>query len=148
MGCDRMMKYSDIGRLILAVFSTVGGFIASLFGGWDASIGTLLIFMASDFILGVIAAGIFRVSKNTENGGLESRAGWKGLCRKFGTLLVILIACRLDILLGTSYIRDAVVICYICNECISILENLALIGVPVPEGIKNALEILKNKEEK
>lgn len=143
-----MAKYSETGRYIIAFLSAAGGFIASLFGGWDTSIITLLIFMAADFALGIIAAGVFRVSKNTENGGLESRAGWKGLCRKFGTLLVVLIACRLDILLGTSYIRDAVVICYICNECISVIENLALIGVPVPEGVRDALEILKNKEEK
>lgn len=143
-----MAKYSETGRYIIAFLSAVGGFIASLFGGWDTSIVTLLIFMAADFALGIIAAGVFRVSKNTENGGLESRAGWKGLCRKFGTLLVVLVACRLDILLGTSYIRDAVVICYICNECVSVIENLALIGVPVPEGVRDALEILKNKEEK
>lgn len=141
------MKYSEIGNILLMVFSGAMGFAASLFGGWDTSVITLLIFMIVDFALGVTAAGIFKVSKNTENGGLESRAGWKGLCRKFGTLAVVLIACRLDMLLGTSYIRDAVVICYICNECISIAENLALVGVPVPKKLTEALEILKNKED-
>lgn len=141
------MKYSETGNIFLVLFSGVMGFLASLFGGWDKSIITLIIFMIVDFFLGVTAAGVFKVSKNTENGGLESRAGWKGLCRKFGTLAVVLIACRLDMLLGTSYIRDTVVICYICNECISVTENLALIGVPVPQRLTDALEILKNKED-
>lgn len=143
-----MMKYNEIGNIILTAFSAAAGYVASLFGGWDTSIMTLLIFMAADFLLGIIVAGVFRLSKNTASGGLESRAGWKGLCRKFGTLLVVLVACRLDLFIGSSYIRDAVVICYICNECISLTENLALIGVPVPERIKSALEIIKNREEK
>ncbi len=141
------MKYSETGNIFLVLFSGAMGFVASLFGGWDTSVITLLIFMIVDFSLGVTVAGVFKVSKNTENGGLESRAGWKGLCRKFGTLAVVLIACRLDMLLSTSYIKDAVVICYICNECISIAENLALIGVPVPKRLTDALEILKGKED-
>ena len=60
----------------------VGSLFASLFGGWDAAIVTLIIFMAVDYITGLIVAGVFHASNKSPNGSLESRAGWKGLCRK------------------------------------------------------------------
>ena len=62
---------------------------------------------------------------------LESRAGWKGLCRKGMTLLFVLIAVRLDLLMGTNYLRDAVCIAFIANEALSILENAGLMGMPL-----------------
>ena len=66
----------------------VGSFIASLFGGWDAALVTLLTFMVIDYISGLVVAGVFHNSKKTENGALESKAGWKGLCRKCMTSLI------------------------------------------------------------
>ena len=69
----------------------VGGFIASLFGGWDAALITLMIFMGIDYLTGLIVAGVFHASEKTADGTLESRAGWKGLCRKGVTLLVVLV---------------------------------------------------------
>ena len=84
---------------ILSVIGVAGSFIASLFGGFDAALVTLLIFMGIDYVTGLIVAGIFHASKKTENGMLESRAGWKGLCRKGVTLLVVLVACRLDLVM-------------------------------------------------
>lgn len=125
----------------------VGGIIASLFGGWDAALITLVIFMSVDYITGLIVAGVFHASKKTENGTLESRAGWKGLCRKGATLLVVLIACRLDLVMGSNFIRDAVVIAFIANEVISIIENAGLMGVPIPAVIVKAIEVLKKKSE-
>ena len=71
----------------------VGGFIACLFGGWDAALITLMIFMGIDYLTGLIVAGVFHASEKTADGTLESRAGWKGLCRKGVTLLVVLVAC-------------------------------------------------------
>ena len=91
----------------------VGSFIASLFGGWDAGLTTLLLFMGIDYASGLIVAGIFHNSKKTESGALESRAGWKGLCRKGMTLLFVLIAHRLDLAIGVDYIRNAVIIGFI-----------------------------------
>lgn len=73
----------------------VGSLIASAFGGWDAALITLILFMAIDYISGLLVAGVFHNSKKTETGTLESRAGWKGLCRKGMTLLFVLIAYRL-----------------------------------------------------
>ena len=122
-----------------------GGAIAALFGGWDAAIATLLIFMGIDYVTGLMVAGIFHRSAKSETGALESRAGWKGLCRKGMTLLIIIIAHRLDLMLGTTVIRDAVVIAFVANETISIIENAELMGVPIPAAIVKAIDVLNAK---
>lgn len=136
------MKVLDI---ICAILGAIGGAIATAFGGWTHSLTTLLIVMAADYVTGLIVAGVFKKSPKTETGGLESKAGWKGLFRKGGTLLVVLIACRLDIELGTTYIRDAVVIAFIVNEVVSLVENVGLMGVPIPKPILEGIDILKKK---
>ena len=123
----------------------VGGFIASLFGGWDAALITLLMFMIIDYISGLIVAGVFHNSNKTETGTLESKAGWKGLCRKCMTLLFVLIAYRLDLALGVAYIRDAVIIGFMANELISIVENAGLMGLPLPPVITKAIDVLTKK---
>ena len=117
---------------ICTAIGVAGSFIASLFGGWDAALATLVIFMAIDYVTGLIVAGVFHNSGKTENGALESRAGWKGLCRKGVSLLVVLVACRLDLITGTNFIRDAVVIAFVANETISIVENAGLMGINIP----------------
>ena len=94
-----------------------------------ASLQTLLIFMAIDwFTGGFLLPAVFKKSPKSENGTLESRAGWKGLCRKGMTMLFVLIGARLDILVGTGYFRDAVCIAFIANEALSIIENAGLMG--------------------
>ena len=123
----------------------VGGFITALFGGWDEALITLIIFMAIDYVSGLAVAGIFHNSKKTDSGALESRAGWKGLCRKCVTLLFVLIAYRLDLVIGTSYIRGAVIIAFIANELISIVENAGLMGIPMPDVITKAIDVLTKK---
>lgn len=130
---------------VTTAFGVVGGFIASRFGGWDAALTTLVIFMGIDYVTGLIVAGVFHNSGKTESGALESRAGWKGLCRKGVTLLIVLVAARLDIALGSTFIRDAVVIAFIANETISIIENAGLMGIPIPRVIINAIEVLQKK---
>lgn len=132
---------------VLSMVGVLGSAVTSLFGGFDAALETLVIFMAADYVTGLVVAGIFHNSGKTENGALESRAGWKGLCRKGVTLLVVLVACRLDLVIGSNFIRDAVIIAFIANEAISIVENAGLMGIPVPEAVVKAIEVLKNKEE-
>ena len=134
-------------EMIYGTLGVVGAAIASYFGGWTSAMTTLLIFMAVDYITGIVVAGVFHNSGKTENGGLESRAGWKGLCRKGMTLLIVLIAARIDMLLDTTYFRDGTAIAFIANETLSIIENAGLMGVPIPEPVKRAIEILKNKSE-
>lgn len=134
-------------ELICTALGVLGSFIASLFGGWDAGMITLIIFMVVDYITGLIVAGVFKNSTKTESGALESRAGWKGLCRKGVTLLIVLVSYRLDILIGTSYIRDAVIIGFCANEAISIIENAGLMGIPLPAVISKAIDLLTKKSE-
>ena len=133
---------------LCTMIGMVGSFITSLFGGFDSALVTLLIFMTLDYISGIIVAGVFKKSQKTANGALESGAGWKGLCRKGMTLVIVLIAVRLDIVIGTTYIRDAVCIAFIANETISIIENAGLMGVPIPAAITKAIEVLKDKTDK
>ena len=132
-------------HIFSGILGTIGGAIASAFGGWDAALQTLLIFMGIDYLTGLIVAGVFHKSSKTESGALESRAGWKGLCRKGVTLLIVLVACRLDMIINSNFIRDAVVIAFVTNETISIIENAGLMGVPIPAVIVKAIEVLKKK---
>jgi toxin secretion/phage lysis holin len=124
----------------------VGGGIAAFFGGWDAALATLILFMAVDYVTGLLVAGLFQNSGKSESGALESRAGFKGLCKKGVELLVVLVACRLDLVMGSNFIRDAVIVAFVVNETISIIENAGLMGVPIPEVITNAIEVLKNMD--
>lgn len=123
----------------------VGGVIATALGGWDVGLQTLVIFMCIDYLMGLVVAGVFHQSKRTEDGTLESRAGWKGLVRKGVTLLIVLVAVQLDKVIGSSFIRDSVVIGFIANESISIIENAGLMGIPIPDVIRNAIEVLKKE---
>lgn len=132
---------------VCTMIGVVGSTIAALFGGWDAALITLVIFMAVDYITGLIVAGVFHHSNKTAGGALESSAGWKGLLKKGVTLLIVLVACRLDIIIGSNFIRDAVVIGFIANETISIVENAGLMGVPIPAVITRSIEILKRKSD-
>lgn len=133
---------------LLGILGAVGAAIASYFGGWSSSMTTLLIFMAIDYLTGVICAGVFNASPKTENGALESRAGFKGLIRKGVILLIILIAARIDLMLGTTYFRDGTCIAFILNELLSIIENAGLMGIKMPAIITKMVEVLQKKSEK
>ncbi len=137
------MKYK-----ILTITALIGSAIAELFGGWDMALQTLVIFMAVDWITGgILLPGVFGKSPKSTNGAMESHAGWKGLCRKAMTLLYVLIAARLDALMHTDYLRDAVCIGFIANEVLSIAENAGLMGLPMPSCIKKGIDILKTNAE-
>ena len=134
---------------LVTIVSICGGAVATLFGGWNAAMTTLVIFMTADFITGLLVAGVFKKSGKTGNGKLKSDVGWQGLTRKGVTLALVLIAYRLDITLGTAYIKDAVIIGFITNELISITENVGLMGIKLPAIIANTIDVLdKRKEDK
>ena len=134
-----------IKNIICTVLGVIGAAISNLFGGWDAALTTLIIFMAIDYASGIIVAGVFHKSSKSDTGGLNSHIGWQGICRKGITLAIVLIACRLDLLIGTSYIKDAVIIAFCANELISIVENAGLMGLPIPNVITKAIDVLKEK---
>lgn len=130
---------------IISAIGAAGAYIAHFFGGWDSALTTLVVFMAVDYITGLLVAAVFHKSPKTATGTLESRVGWKGLCRKGVTLLIVLVACRLDVVAGTNFLRDTAVIAFIVNETLSIIENAGLMGIPIPKAITNVVDTLKNK---
>lgn len=123
----------------------VGALFAKLFGGFDSTVITLFIFMAADYISGLICAGVFKKSPKSKNGALESHAGFKGLVRKGIILIIVLLSYRLDIITGQNFIADGVIIAFITNEAISITENAALMGIPMPAPLIKAIDILKTE---
>ena len=138
-----MEKISNLKNVVCYICGVFTAIITNCFGGWSGAMTTLLIFMAIDYITGIVVATVFKKSGKSATGGLESRAGWKGLCKKGVTLVIVLVAYRLDLLIGTSYIKDAVVIAFCTNELISIIENAGLMGVPIPDTITETIDVLK-----
>ena len=133
---------------ILTLIGSVGSFFSFLFGGFDKLLIALIVFMVIDFLSGLILAIVFKNSNKTKNGRLSSEAGIKGLAKKIFILFIVAVGTQLDLVLGVSFVRDGVVIAFISMEGLSILENVALAGVPVPKLIKNALEVLNKKDNK
>lgn len=121
------------------------GLLSWLVGGFDTPILALIICMAVDYVTGLIVAGVFHNSPKTAGSGLDSQVGWKGLARKFVTLLIVVIANLMDVMLGLAYIRDAVIIGFCANECISVLENAGHMGLPIPKVLIRAIEELSAK---
>ncbi len=141
------MNFNEIKLSVCTFLGVAGGIITQALGGWSEDIVTLLIFMAVDFVTGLIVAGVFKASGKTESGAISSKASFKGLCKKCVMLMFVLLAHRLDMAVGADYIRSATVIGFMLNELISIVENAGLMGLPLPEVITKAIEILKNKKE-
>lgn len=133
---------------ILTLIGSIGSIFSYLFGGFDKLLIALIVFMVIDFLSGLILAIVFKNSNKTKNGRLSSEAGIKGLAKKIFILFIVAVGAQLDLVLGVSFVRDGVVIAFISMEGLSILENVALAGVPVPKLIKNALEVLNKKEDK
>ena len=136
-----------IKEILTAGVGALGGLMSWLYGGFGDAMLVLIVFMALDYMTGLIVAGVFHKSSKSETGALESKAGWKGLCRKGVTIAIVMMAALLDRVIGTSYIKDAVIVGYIFNEGLSILENAGLMGVPYPKALKNALDLLNKKSE-
>lgn len=140
-----MENINTVKMFILTAFGGIGGGIINALGGWTEDLTTLLIFMGVDFVMGLLIAAIWKTSNKSETGKLNSISAWKGLCRKGGSLLVVLVAHRLDVTLDVHYIKTAVVVAFIANELLSIVENLGIMGVPLPAVITKAIEVLTNK---
>lgn len=124
------------------IFSAVGGWLGYFLGGCDGLLFALLAFVVIDYITGVMCA----IADKT----LSSEVGFKGICRKVLIFLLVGIANVLDAqVIGTGCIlRTAVIFFYISNEGVSLLENAAHLGLPVPEKMKAVLEQLHDKSEK
>ena len=133
-----------IKNAALAALASAGSILTNALGGWDAGLETLLAFMALDYATGLLVAGVFKRSGKSGDGALDSRSGFHGLCKKAAALLCVLVAARLDAFLGGEYARTAMMMFFVGNEGLSILENLGLMGVPLPPALKNALTALRD----
>lgn len=120
---------------VVAIFATWATY---LFGGWDISLITLVVFMALDYLTGVIIA----INEKT----LSSDVGMIGISKKMLIILILIGAVFLDRLMGNeSYLfRTLVCYFYIANEGVSLLENAAKLGLPIPDKLREVLEQLKN----
>lgn len=123
----------------------LGAAVTWAFGGWDVVLAALLVCMGVDYVSGSMVALVFHKSTKTESGTYNSSYGLKGLCKKGLMLLFVLVAVQMDKILGVDYVRDAVCIGFCANEILSIIENLGLAGVPMPQAVTKALEQLQNK---
>ena len=131
----------------LSSVACVGAAVASIFGGWTGAMTTLVILMLIDYVTGLIVAGVFHASPKSSGGALSSAVGFKGICRKFVILLIVVVACRVDLLLDTSIIRDATCIGFCANELLSITENAGLMGIPRPRKLVDAIEVLRGESD-
>ena len=120
----------------------VGGAAASfLFGGWSSLLTILLVFVVFDYITGVLAAG--------KEGKLNSEVGLWGIPKKVAIFAIVAVAHLVDSALGDAHLfRDAAIFFYLANELLSIIENIGRMGVPIPEKLKGAVEVLRGKGEK
>jgi len=124
------------------VFTMVGGWLGYFLGGCDGLLIALVMFVVMDYISGVMCA---IADKN-----LSSEVGFKGICRKVLIFILVGIANILDVqVIGTgSVLRTAIIFFYISNEGVSLLENAAHLGLPVPEKLKVVLKQLHDKSDK
>lgn len=144
---EQTTKINHIKNIIIGGISLLGSAVIDELGGWDYAMQTLLIFIALDYLCGIILAAVFKKSRKSPNGKLDSRESRKGLFTKVGILMAVIVGVHLDNLLGLGQkARNAIIFFYMINEGISITENLALMGVPIPKPIINMLEQLQDSK--
>ncbi|MDZ4499758.1 phage holin family protein [Bacillus cereus] len=128
-----------IDVLMKTFIATFGGFCGYFLGGWDTTLKVLVIMAAIDYITGVFAAGY--------NGELKSKVGFKGIAKKVVLFLLVGVATQLDTALGSnSAIREATIFFFMGNELLSLLENAGRMGIPLPQALTNAVEVLGGKQ--
>ena len=131
----------EFWNTIQFIFAAIGGWLGYFLGGCDGPLIALVAFVVIDYITGVMCAAADKK--------LSSEMGFKGICRKALIFLLVGIANILDVqVIGTGNIlRTAVIFFYISNEGVSLLENAAHLGLPIPEKLKDILEQLHGRSE-
>ena len=131
----------EIGTAIIGLLSLVGGGFIAYLGGWDTSLEFLFVFMILDIITGVLVSIVFGKSHNTKSGRYSSRAFLKGIIGKILILCIVVLAFGIGSILGIDYIRDTVVLFFVFNEAMSIIENAECMGLPIPQKLRKALDV-------
>ncbi len=139
------MTAMEIKNSILAGLAAVGAFLSGALGGWDAPLALLVALMAADYLTGLLVAAVWQRSDKSATGALDSKASFQGLVKKGMVLLLVWLGVLLDEAVGTAYVRMAVVLFFVGNEGLSLLENLGLMGLPLPAFLRRALEALREQ---
>ena len=130
----------DFLNMVHLAAASIGGALGSVVGGWDGFLYALIVFVVLDYLTGVLAAGVRKQ--------LSSEIGFKGIAKKVAIFCLVAMAHIIDsrLIQNGSVVRTAVIFFYLSNEGISICENAAVIGLPIPEKFKDVLEQLSDKE--
>ena len=139
------MTAMELKNSVLAGLAAVGTFLAGALGGWDAPLALLVALMAADYLTGVLVAAVWQRSDKSATGALDSKAGFRGLVKKGMILLLVWLGVLLDEAVGAGYVRMAVVLFFLGNEGLSLLEDLGLMGIPFPAFLRRALEALREQ---
>lgn len=143
-----MEKANLIKSVFYTIVGCIGGTLGNLLGGLDTLIWSLITCSIIDFLSGGAVAVIFKKSPKTETGAAQSNAGFKGLVKKIFIYLLIMVVVKIDIVVGSNgFLRNAVIIGFMVNEVLSIIENGGLMGIKMPDALTNAVDILKKKSE-
>jgi len=144
----RVESLNGVKAGFYTVIALLGGILGNLFGGLDIVFYALLTCSIADYISGLIVAIVFKNSTKTETGAAQSKAGFIGLAKKVFIYLIIVVAVKVDLVVGASgFLRNAVIIGFMANEILSIIENAGLMGIELPDALVNAVDILKKKSE-
>lgn len=120
------------------VTTGVGAIVGYIFGEWSVLLQILLAFVIIDYVSGLLASGV--------EGKLSSKVGFKGIAKKIMIFVLVAVGHFVDKAIGDgSMVQNAIIFFYLGNELLSILENAGRTGLPVPEQIKNAVDVLKGK---
>lgn len=136
-----------VWKWILGSLGTLGAWLAYLLGGWDLAMQIMVLFMAADYVTGLVVALMCKSGK-TESGGVSSNIAFLGVTKKLLMLMVIIVATALDRMIGTEGVyRFAAIGFYVANEGISVIENVALMGVPFPQSLLDVLHKIKDRND-
>lgn len=127
------------------LFGFIGGWIIEQMGGWSIPLQVFFWCVVMDSIAGYIVAGVFHNSPKTPNGKLASQAIFKGLVKKFMYICIIILGRQIDLLLSVNYLSNGLTLAFISLDVTSIIENVGLMGIPLPSILKDSLELL-NKD--
>lgn len=131
--------------IVSIVTGTIGSLLINLIGKPTDDIIILIVLMIIDLIVGFLISAIWQKSSKTDSGKLSSSVMFKGIVKKFLTLVIVVIAYQLDILLAMNVIRHIVIIAFIVEEILSITENIAITGIKIPTIITKALDVLEKE---
>lgn len=131
--------------IVSIVTGAIGSLLINLIGKPTNDLIILIVLMIIDLIVGFLISAIWQKSSKTDSGKLSSGVMFKGIIKKFFTIVIVVIAYQLDILLAMNVIRHIVIIAFIVEEVLSITENIAITGIKIPAIITKALDVLEKE---